>query len=408
MNILILEDNVDCAYLISEILTNRINFINEYINIKILNSGNDLIKDVIEFKPDVILMDMLLPDKHGLEHIKDLKNIETTSDIPIIVITGLYDSEDVKKAMNSGCFEYIKKPIDKIELITKVKFANKFYNQNKKLKEYQLFANINESLIQAQRIQKSLFPDKERFRKSFENYDYLFIPKDVLSGDFIWIKSVDNKEILFVGDCTGHGLPAAMITVMGHTLLNKNINYRYEYTPSEILNYLTSEINFLLNSKDTYSIHDGMDGVCLLITDNIIEYSSAKLNILIVSKKKKIILNGFEKIPCAKNDEYNLFTLPTDRYSIGREAIDYRFINNRLKLQEGDRIYISTDGYYDQLGFVCGKKDVRLGKKKYYQILLNIQEYDFKIQKEKLYNYFKDYKGDFEQNDDITIFMFEI
>jgi len=408
MNILVLEDDNDCAFLISEILTNRINFVDNDVNIKILNNGINLIKEVIEFKPDVILMDMILPDKHGLEHIKDLKNIETILDIPIIVVSSLYDYDDVKNAMNAGCFEYIKKPIDSIELITKIKFANKFYNQNKKLKEYQIYANVNESLIMAQRIQKSLFPDKDKFKELFTNSDYMFIPKDVLSGDFIWLKSADKKVILFVGDCIGHGVPAAMLTIIGQTLLNKNINYRYEYTPSEILNYLTLEMNCLLNSKDTHTIYNGMDGVCLLIIDNIIEYSSAKLNITIVSKKKKIILNGFEKIPCMKNGDYNLFTLPIDRHSIGRESIEHDFTNNRLKLHDGDRIYITTDGYYDQLGFSGGKKDTRLGKKKYHQILLNIQEYDFKIQKEKLFNYFKDYKGDFEQNDDITIFMFEI
>jgi phosphoserine phosphatase RsbU/P len=411
MKVLIIEDDIYNAELLEEFLT--IIFKGEFedpIETKILSHGKYVVKEAVSFEPDVILLDILMPDKNGLDCIEELQNVELTIDIPIIVISAKIEYSIIQEAITLGAFEYIKKPFDRFELLTKLKMAHRFCLNNKKLKEYQTYANINESLIHAKRIQNSLFPDKEKRKNILPNSDYIYIPKDILSGDFLWLNKIGiGKKIIFVGDCTGHGLPGAMLTVMGSTLLNKNINYRYEYTPAKILDYLGHEINILLNSKDTYTLYDGLDGACLLLDEEhgFLEYAGASTPLIITSKQDKLIINGQEHEPHLIQDSWSLFMVAGDNISVGKESINYTFNNHRLKINKGDRLYLSTDGYSDQIGYI-GTKSSKYGRKRYLNTIINFQESSIFHQKTILYEKHKEWRGQMDQMDDILILIIEI
>lgn len=405
MNILIIENDANSAIFLEDFFKNNKDF--KEIKMKIIHSSIYLVKEIVKFESDVVLIDLII-EQNDLEFVKQLSSLELTRDIPIIIISDISEQESVKNAILAGCFEYIKKPINFLELTNKIKMAYKYRLNNKKLKQYQLYANINESLLQARRIQTSLFPDRNKRKLVLTKSDILYIPKDILTGDFLWISQIsETQKLVFVGDCTGHGLPGSLLTVMAYTLLDQNFNYRYEYKPSEILNYLTKEFNILLNSQDTYTNNDGIDGICLLIDNNYIEYSSSHIHMIIVSNSKKLIMDGEQKIAYCKNETYYLFNFTGNIYSIGRESINQLFDNHRVKLNCGDRIYLFTDGYVDQFGS-DHEKVSKFSKKRFYQILLDIQEESLESQIDILYQKFQDWKGTLEQLDDIMVFVIEI
>ena len=407
MNILIVDDDVYLTLYLEEILKNCKDF-KEPLKIKVLNNGVYLIKESVKFNPDIILMDLMLKECSGVDYIKLLTRVELTYDIPIIAISAKSDFEDVKEAIDAGSFDYVKKPINKLELITKIKIANNYRQNNKLMKKYQIFANVNESLLQAQRIQTSLFPDKIKRKLVLPKSEMIYLPKDILTGDFLWLNKInDIQKLVFVGDCTGHGLPGSLLTVMSYTLLEQNLNYIHKYKPSDILNYLSEQFSYLLKSNDTYSFNNGIDGICLLFDDKYIEYSSSRTNLIIISKFKSIFVDDIENFPCDSLNEYNLYIFSGNIHNIGKDSYNKLFDNYRIKLNEGDKIYLFTDGYADQFG---GKeiKSSKFSKKRFYELLLNIQNESLESQRNIIYDNYIDWKGDLEQLDDILGLIIEI
>ncbi|MCD4770628.1 MAG: SpoIIE family protein phosphatase [Bacteroidales bacterium] len=244
---------------------------------------------------------------------------------------------------------------------------------------------ITSSITYARRIQEAILPEEQLFKKSFSDYFLLYKPRDIVSGDFYWI--ADSKEIMYfaVADCTGHGVPGAIMSMLGISLLN-------EISGEGTLNLHAGEVLDLLREKIVSSLHykgrdqqatDGLDiALCKFNKKNkTLEFSGA--------------FNPLYLFRGGKMTEYKADRMPIGYFEDSRE-----FSNQIIKIKKGDSLYIFSDGYYDQFG---GPSDKRFTTKKFKNTLAGIVNMPMKKQGQLLDERFVEWKGDSEQIDDIII-----
>lgn len=249
-----------------------------------------------------------------------------------------------------------------------------------------------DSINYAKRIQKALIPSEESFTSNFKDAFALWEPKDIISGDFYWAStakttydSVENSEltVFCVGDCTGHGVPGAIISVIGLKLLNLSITTPSINNTAEALDFLHQQFSKTFHSNNDYIIRDGMDvGICAIdSTKNKLYFSGAKNGVYIV-----------------RRDE--LFELKGDKQSIGSDSQISNYTLQTFDLEEGDAVYLYSDGYADQFGGPKGKKFMYKSLK---QTLTANSHLPMNEQKSELLNAFNTWKGELEQTDDVCI-----
>jgi serine phosphatase RsbU (regulator of sigma subunit) len=244
---------------------------------------------------------------------------------------------------------------------------------------------LTDSLQYARNIQKTILPSYEKVSYLFPENFVLFLPRDIVSGDFYWVQKIDNNIIFTVGDCTGHGVPGAFMSILGIIFLNEITNHTPLLPANQILNALRERIMKTLNQtgKDREQ-KDGMDlALCIYNEkDKTLQYSGANNS-----------LYHFH------NNELN--QVKPDRMPIGVSGFyEESFTNNILQINKNDRVYLFTDGYADQFG---GDHDEKYKIKRFRQLLSNIQQYSMPVQKKKLEEAHKNWKGENEQIDDILI-----
>jgi serine phosphatase RsbU (regulator of sigma subunit) len=243
--------------------------------------------------------------------------------------------------------------------------------------------DIMDSIRYAQRIQVAVLPPEIPFEKTF----VLFKPKDIVSGDFYWLESVDGIELMAAVDCTGHGVPGAFLSILGHNLLTKIVKEYGILDTDQILDKLNSEILEALhqsNVKGEKVVNDGMDLALISFDKNArtLEYCGAYNSLY-------FIRNG-------ELEEYK-----ANRFPIGRTTSmeNKKFKSHKIQVQEGDTAYIFSDGYADQFGGPKGKKFKSRPLKEY---LLTIQHLTMEEQKKALEDNLKEWQGNLEQVDDIV------
>lgn len=244
--------------------------------------------------------------------------------------------------------------------------------------------NIMDSIHYAKRIQRALLREENHISKHLPEHFILFLPKDVVSGDFYW--AVEKQEYWYfaVADCTGHGVPGAIMSMLGISFLNEIVLSQELLSPNEILNELRDKIVIELRQADeTIGNKDGMDiSLCRLNLKTLeLEWAGANnaLNII-------------------KNN--TLQEIKADKQPIGYYPLSKPFTNHQIQLQKGDCIYIYSDGYPDQFGGAKGKK---LTYKRFENILLENHTLNLDTQKNKLKLYFSEWQGALEQVDDVCI-----
>ncbi len=256
--------------------------------------------------------------------------------------------------------------------------------------------SIISSINYARTIQDMLLPTKE-YLQTFFDIDIFYLPKDIVSGDFYWLatKNLDTEvqTIFFaIADCTGHGVPGAFMSLIGGKILDYLIYQKNEENPSDILYLLDKEIiNTLHQNKTTNS--DGMDiGLCKFEkntnTQNIkLTFAGAKNNIYIYSQS-----NGF-------------IVFKGDRKNIGgQKENEIKFINNEIILQQGDIIYLATDGFTDQ----CNDDRKNYYKTNFIKLLQKISILSVYQQMNIIREEFFKYKQNAEQRDDVTVIVLKI
>ncbi|MCT4580177.1 MAG: SpoIIE family protein phosphatase [Flavobacteriales bacterium] len=240
---------------------------------------------------------------------------------------------------------------------------------------------IKDSINYSRKIQKAIFPSQSEITSIFPNNFVLFKPKDIVSGDFYWCYEANNKKVIVLGDCTGHGVPGAFMTIIGINIL-KEILHDEIYESAEILKAVNHKLKNRLNQNND-SINDGMDlGVCV-IDDQMIEFSGAHFPIYHVSENQLVEYKG-SNIFLGNDDE------------VGTIKTHY------IPYQKGDLIYLVTDGFPDQRG---GEK----GKKYYYKplrtLLQSNAKHPLKQQKENINKEFESWlkNSNQKQMDDVSI-----
>jgi ligand-binding sensor domain-containing protein/serine phosphatase RsbU (regulator of sigma subunit) len=246
---------------------------------------------------------------------------------------------------------------------------------------------ITDSINYARRIQASILPDVSKLRESFRDAFIIFLPRDIVSGDFYWFEKLsEDKFILACADSTGHGVPGAFMSMIGSTLLQDIVTRRNIVKPSEILLMLDQQIFSTLNRNlDVGVSNDGMDMV-------ICEFNLKNRHVRFASAMRPVIL--------VLNGEPNY--IKGNRSSVGGMAFTEKyFIDQEYYLSEGDALYLFSDGFPDQFGGKDGKKMKVARFKKLIESVIGLP---MEEQKEYISNFFFEWKGSHEQVDDI-LFM---
>lgn len=250
--------------------------------------------------------------------------------------------------------------------------------------------NITDSINYAKRIQDAILPPINSFKTYLPDSFILFMPKDIVSGDFYWINETKNKTFVAVVDCTGHGVPGAFMSIIGIELLRNITNIEGVDDAAEILNRLSISIHEtfsagVLLSEGGIKVKDGMDvAFCVIDKEyNILQFSGAFSNLYLLRDGKIIEVKG-------------------DRYSVGMasDTGHLLFSSHYIPIQPNDMLYIFTDGYVDQFG---GPDSKKFKFRRFRHLLLNIHKLPLDQQRKLLYDSMMEWKGDNEQVDDILI-----
>lgn len=247
---------------------------------------------------------------------------------------------------------------------------------------------ITDSINYAREIQRAVLPEQERLKEYFEDSFILYKPKDFVSGDFYWIRQItinQQKHLLFcVADCTGHGVPGALLSMLGMTLLNEITNKDQVKNTSEILEKLRQRFKETLSNRTDYKVSsDGMHITFCMVNQetNTVHYSGA-----------------FQSLFHIHNNE--LKRLKGTRSIIGNYIQEKAFEETTFQLEKGDRLYMFTDGFVDQFS---GKGSGRFMQKELLKLLVSYDKMPFAKQKEHLNYEFEAWRGDFEQIDDVLV-----
>ena len=244
---------------------------------------------------------------------------------------------------------------------------------------------ITGSITYASRIQNAILPEEALYRKLFKDYFVLFRPKDIVSGDFYWIHDKGDKISVAVADCTGHGVPGAIMSMLGVSLLNEIAsNSNGKLLAGEVLELLREKVIFSLKqtgSRDEAT--DGMDiSLCILDKEtNRLQFAGAFNPMWLVREGKLTEFKG-------------------DKMPIGFHPKLSKFKTSETIVQKGDALYLISDGYYDQFG---GKNDKRFSSGRLKRLIKEIAKLPMGSQKDALNNRFDNWKGNSEQIDDVLI-----
>jgi len=246
--------------------------------------------------------------------------------------------------------------------------------------------DIHDSIKVAQRIQNALLPSLNAFEENFKDFFLLYMPKDVVSGDFYWFTKRKNTKIIVVADCTGHGVPGALLSMMGMQLLDKIVNENRILEPKKILQILHWELTKLLKQKESQT-KEGMDMSVIAISEqkeNIkLDFSGAMNPIYIVQNKE-------------------LQDIKADKKGIGGTEEAKEFSEKSFEISPKTTIYLFSDGYQDQFG---GEKNKKFMVGNFKKLLIEISEKPMQEQGEILEKTIQDWINiaNEKQTDDITV-----
>lgn len=242
---------------------------------------------------------------------------------------------------------------------------------------------ITDSINYAKRIQAAILPSEKTLAEYLHKAFVLYLPKDIVAGDFYWTEKVGNHIIFAVADCTGHGVPGAMVSVICHNALNSTTKQLGLTDPGEILDE-TTRLVLAQFEKSEEEVRDGMDiALCSFDTESrTLKYAGAHTPLWLVRSNGTIL--KFE----------------ATRQPVGNHTKREKFKSNTIEIQKGDVIYLSSDGYTDQFGGDKGKKFM---SKRFKELLIEAAQRPITEQRELLYDRFQIWKSTFDQVDDVCL-----
>jgi serine phosphatase RsbU (regulator of sigma subunit) len=381
---------------------------NEKYQILLAHDGLELCQRAIEEYPDLILSDIEMPEMNGIDAITFLKNNFRTKNIPIIVFTA---TDTFQEAFDAGAIDFIEKPFKEESLIVRVKSAlnlvksyraiekqkieiekrnHKIKHQHENvLKQKNIISQKNEEITAdlrySKRIQNAILPSDKFINEVLSQYFIVNIPKNIVSGDFYWLEKSNNKLIITVADCTGHGVSGALMHMMGIVFLNQIVKKKDYENSGEILEELREYVITSLHQTGKFGeAQDGMDlALCIIDFDTLkLKFSGANNPLYIINNREFKEIKG-DRMPVGINVNY-----------------EEPFKTHEIQLEKGDTLYMFTDGYADQFGGPKGKK---FRYKFFKELLISINGTSLKRQKDIVEQTFYKWKGNYEQVDDVLV-----
>ena len=249
---------------------------------------------------------------------------------------------------------------------------------------------IDNSIQYAKGIQQAILPDIEELTNQIKQSFVFYKPKDVVSGDFYWFSKVEDDFYCIAADCTGHGVPGALMSIIGVDKIVQAIFEMKLSNPGLILSFLNTQIKKVLKQhSDASKQMDGMDIALLKFNKafNEVEFSGANRPLLLIRDKRAI--------------DYK-----ADKMAIaGFTSDQQQFTTTKIQVQKNDSLFIFTDGYADQFGGDAGKKFMSKNLK---ELLISVSELSSAEQKQKIETAFNDWKKSYEQVDDVLIIGIKI
>lgn len=332
--------------------------------------------------------DALISAEKGLEY--SLKHKAKSKSLQLYRLLGeLYEhAGNFKDAV--ACY----KAYDKLQLEQNTKQLQNVYkmkndqiNQQKQVIE-KIHDEIKDSIRYAKRIQNAILPPSNHLGGKSDAF-ILYKPKDIVAGDFYWSQNFENTLLFAACDCTGHGVPGAMMSVVCYNALNRAVREFGLRVPGKILDKTRDIVlqEFEMSDSD---VKDGMD-IALISLEKVKGVNEGRcLQYAGANNPLWIIRNGANEVE----------ELAADKQPIGQTYNPFPFSTHEVTLMPGDSIYIFSDGYPDQFGGERGKK---LKKSNFKKLLLSIQATSMERQKDLLDQAFEEWRGELEQLDDVCV-----
>ncbi|MFL5763816.1 MAG: PP2C family protein-serine/threonine phosphatase [Bacteroidia bacterium] len=388
VKIVLVEDNPHDAGLITRELERS----GMLFEILIVKNKNEFEREIDAFSPDIILSDHTLPGFSSVEAFGILKKRSLI--IPFILITGSVSEEFAVECLKAGMSDYILKSslkrlpssIQNILQSSKIKREKMIIEAlHTELKRaYNRIAEKNkdimDSIVYAKGIQTAMLPEKRKLKDVFPDSFIYYQPRDIVSGDFYWFVKQNHKFLIAAADCTGHGVPGALMSVIGIELLNKIIVEKRITYPSDILRNLNVGVTRFFNQQENET-RDGMDiAVCSIdLSNKTIEYAGANRPVWLIRN------SIMEEVKPSKNP-------------VGGGEEPRIYVSHKVSYESGDRLYLFTDGITDQFG---GFDDRKLMKKKLKKLLVASRSLTLDDQRKVLEDFLNTWKGENKQVDDM-------
>jgi len=383
------------------------------IDISVLEIQNDIIDKINTLAPEIILFDLDNDSKTAEQNEKTLRQICNDLSFPVLA----FSEEDIyKQAFKLGVINFIHKPFSNTTLISNIRSTlvlldiqeaiydkeREIEEKNKRiqfqieneLKQREIIIRKNKEIMAdiryASRIQQAILPNIEYVTEKLHEYFILHQPKSHVGGDFYWLKSLENRKIIAVGDCTGHGISGALMHMLGSVYLSEIINKNKFESASDILNQLRDHVMQSLNQTgEMGEAQDGLDiALCIIDCD----------------KKRLQFAGANNPLYIVRNKELN--EIKGDRMPVGIHVnFNKPFTNHIVELESGDQLYMFSDGFADQFG---GPKNKKFRYKQFKELLVSVSSEPMNIQKEIINNTHDNWRGDAEQIDDILVFGLKI
>ena len=359
---------------------------------------NPVAEELFGYSKDEIIgerIERLMPKEHGAGHHQHVEKFQK--------------SKEERKSLNSRNVIYgrrkddslfpIRAGISKMHLDQGMQFLAfiEDYSEKAKMEEelkhtfdqlYEKNKEITESIQYAWRLQKAIFPRDKFVAKCFPDSYVLFKPKDIVAGDFYWMKQVKDHIVFAVADCTGHGVPGSMVSIVCNNALNRVVVEQGIIDPGLVLN-VVRDLIITEFEKSEEEVKDGMDvSFCTFNPEtNILKYSGANNPAWLLRK-----------------DSDQIEILEPLKQPVGKFENPLYFTTTQVKVTSGDRLYLFSDGYADQFG---GEGTKPHGKKfkssNFKKLLIATRELSMEEQKSRIDATIEEWRGSMEQIDDICV-----
>lgn len=381
--ILVVDDTPANITILSELLM-------EDYELSVAMSGQDALDLAVGNEvPDLILLDIVMPEMDGYEVCRCLKEDPRTAEIPIIFVTAKTKVDDEALGFKMGAVDFITKPISAPIVLARVRSTLKLKQAREELADaYQL---VSSSIQYASKIQRSILPVSSDLDEAFNEYFTIWEPRDDVGGDFYFHKHWGNGQIMVLGDCTGHGVPGAFMTLIVHGALDMAIKSVPEGDVATLLQQTHQHIQTSLSQHlEEGDSDDGVEmGICYLSEGKqSMTYAGARFSLFILRDGVVEEVKG-------------------DKKGMGYRGIPYDslYTNQDIALHGKCNFYMTSDGLTDQVG---GENGRGFGKKRFRTLLKDIQFVALPMQGGRIKEALKAHQGNESRRDDVAVLGFNL